>query len=187
MLIGFHAQEKEFTRASNRSMCQSVSFEVLYLNKWRGALSNSVEWIFIPQLVKNCGKVRFWYICLYWKRNGLRSTIWTNDDWVISFFLLLIKTWIGLSIDQSEEASYKRFLSCCAILPARIARNQLLIDSWARKKQLAELKGNDEDLSWSIFIIGKPSGKLTKNLTYMIFQRCLVRNVKASISQRYRN
>ena len=112
-----------------------------------------------------------------------------NKWWLSDFFflLLLIKTWIGLSIDQSEEASYKRFLSCCAILPARIARNQLLIDSWARKKQLAELKGNDEDLSWSIFIIGKPSGKLTKNLTYMIFQRCLVRNVIASISQRYRN
>ena len=174
-------------RASNRSMCQSVSFEVLYLNKWRGALSSSGEWIFIPQLVKNCGKVRFWYICLYWKRNGLRSTIWTNDDWVISFFLLLIKTWIGLSIDQSEEASYKRFLSCCAILPARIARNQLLIDSWARKKQLAELKGNDDDLSWPIFIFGKPHGKLTIKLTCMIFQRRLVRNAKARISQRYRN
>ena len=62
-------------------------------------------------------------------------------EWFL-FLSLLIKTWIGLSIDQSEEASYKRFLSCCAILPARIARNQLLIDSWACEKQLAELKGS---------------------------------------------
>ena len=28
-------QETRGARASNRSMCQSVSFEVLYLNKWR--------------------------------------------------------------------------------------------------------------------------------------------------------
>ena len=36
MLIGPHPQEMRGARASNRSMCQSVSFEVLYLNKWKG-------------------------------------------------------------------------------------------------------------------------------------------------------
>ena len=32
-------QETRGARASNRSMCQSVSFEVLYLNKWRAGWS----------------------------------------------------------------------------------------------------------------------------------------------------
>ena len=36
-------QETRGARASNRSMCQSVSFEVLYLNKWRAGWRVSDE------------------------------------------------------------------------------------------------------------------------------------------------
>ena len=81
------------------------------------------------------------------------------------------------------DTSYKRFLSCCAILPARIARNQLLIHSWVCEKQLAELKGNDEDLSWSILKFGNPRGKLCQGVTKNLYdistvprKKCYIKN-----------